>query len=652
MAVKILLINKVIGGVGDMFDAKPADVKDNLYLAVNGAWQEKAEIPSDKSRTGGFSDLDLGVEKKLMEDFHEFANDEGKINDDLMLQAVKLYRLANNVDHLSKFHQQPILKDIQRISDLNSLKDLSDNCAQLGKDGFPLPIGVEVDADMKDTAKNALYIGGANLILPDKSYYDEKNESGKKLLAKYAEVAGRLLSMIGYKLDDAKTIVEKALAFDKSLVPIVKSSEEWADYTKVYNPMDFKEFVTKSDNLDLKSMAVDSINDTPEKVIITEPRYLDNLDKLVNDDTFENIQAWMMVRFLTSNASVLDEEFRQTIGEYQLAKSGAKEIQNRTKYAYNLAAGIFSEVVGTYYGKKYFGEKAKEDVRSMVKKMISIYEQRLSENTWLSEDTKKKAIVKLDKIVIKVGYPDKIEDIYNKFEINENDSLYDNISRIKKIINQDALDQYHKPVDRTKWLMPGHMVNACYDPSRNDITFPAAILQAPFYSLEQTNSENFGGIGAVIAHEISHAFDNNGAQFDEYGNMNNWWTKDDYAKFKTLTQKMIDEFDGIPYAGSKVNGTLVVSENVADVGGLRCALEAAKQDSDFDAKKFFTNWAKVWRNKSTKQLTEMFLSIDVHSPAPLRANVMAQNMDEFYDAFGVTEKDGMWLDKDKRVNIW
>ena len=647
-----MLMSKIIGGAGDMINAKPADYKDNLYLAVNGAWQEKAEIPADKSRAGGFMDLDEGVEKSLMKEFHEFANDETKVNDDLMLQAVKLYRLANNVDHLSKFHQQPILKDMQRINDLTNVKDLSDNLAQLGKDGFPLPIGVEVDADMKDTAKNALYIGGAGLILPDKSYYDEKNESGKALLAKYAEVAGRLLSMIGYKLDDAKEIVEKALAFDKSLVPIVKSSEEWADYTKIYNPMDLSEFIKKSDNLDLKSMVVDSINDTPEKVIITEPRYMENLNKLVNDDTFENIKAWMMVGFLTGNASILDEEFRQTIGEYQLAKSGAKELQNRTKYAYHFASSVFSEVVGAYYGKKYFGEDAKADVHSMVEKMISIYEQRLSENTWLSEDTKKKAIVKLDKIVIKVGYPDKIQDLYSKFKINENDSLYDNVSRIRKIIAQDSLDQFHKPVDRTKWLMPGHMVNACYDPSRNDITFPAAILQAPFYSLDQTSSQNFGGIGAVIAHEISHAFDNNGSQFDEYGNMNDWWTKEDYAKFKVLTQKIIDEFDGIPYAGSKVNGKLVVSENVADVGGLRCALEAAKQDSDFDAKAFFTNWAKVWRNKSTKQLTEMFLSIDVHSPAPLRANVMAQNMDEFYDAFDVQKGDGMWLDEDKRVNIW
>jgi Predicted metalloendopeptidase len=170
--------------------------------------------------------------------------------------------------------------------------------------------------------------------------------------------------------------------------------------------------------------------------------------------------------------------------------------------------------------------------------------------------------------------------------------------------------------------------------------------------LKQLSSENYGGIGAVIAHEISHAFDNNGAQFDEYGNMNNWWTKDDFAKFKVLTQKMIDQFDGIPYAGGKVNGKLVVSENVADGGGLRCALEAAKTEDDYDVKKFFINWARVWRLKATQQFNELLLSTDVHSPGPLRANVQAQNMDEFYDAFDIKESDGMWLDKDKRVNIW
>ncbi|WP_238333677.1 M13 family metallopeptidase [Companilactobacillus mishanensis] len=635
-----------------MIDAKPADYKDNLYLAVNGKWQETAEIPADKPRTGGFMDLDEGVEKTLMKEFHEYAEGYEKSDNKLLMEAVKLYRLANNVDHLNKYHQQPILKDIQRIVDLKNVKDLSDCLAELSLNGFTLPIDLDIEADMKDTSKNVVYIEGASLILPDKAYYEDGNDSGKQLLDKFAEVSVKLLSMIGYDLDKAQKIVDHALAYDRRLVPIVKSQEEWADYTKVYNPMQFDEFVTKSSSVDLKSLVTDSINDTPDKVIIEEPRYLEHLDELINDDIFDEIKAWMLVIFLTNNASNLDEEFRQTIGEYSLTLSGAKELQNRTKFAYHKATGMFSQVVGTYYGKKYFGEAAKNDVHSMVEKMISIYEQRINDNTWLGEATKKKAIVKLENIKIKVGYPDKIDDIYSKFEVDENASLYDNISKIAILKREDTLDSYHKPVDREKWLMPGQMVNACYDPSRNDITFPAAILQAPFYSLKQTSSQNYGGIGAVIAHEISHAFDNNGSQFDEFGNMNNWWTDEDYAKFKELTQNMIDEFDGIPYAGGKVNGKLVVSENVADVGGLRCALEAAKGESDLNLHEFFINWARVWRLKATQEFNELLLQTDVHSPGPLRANVMAQNMDEFYKEFDVTEKDGMWLEPSKRVNIW
>lgn len=647
-----MFTSKIVGGAGDMVDAKPANEKDNLYLAVNGAWQEKAVIPADKPRTGGFMDLDEDVEKTLMKDFHEFANNEDTIKDDLLFQAVKLYRLANNVEHLDKFHQQPILKDIQRITDLKDINDLSDKLAELSADNFPLPIDVSIDADMKDTSTNVVYIEGADLILPDKSYYDEDNESGKTLLKKFSEVSVKLLSMIGYDLDKAQAIVKKALDFDKLLVPIVKSQEEWADYTKIYNPMDFKEYITKSNAVNLEKQVVELIDETPEKVIIEEPRYLDNLNKLVNSENFENIKEWMLVTYLTDNASNLDEEFRQTIGEYSLALSGAKELKNRTKYAYHKAANIFSQVVGTYYGKKYFGQAAKDDVTNMVKKMISIYEQRINDNTWLGEDTKKKAIVKLETIKIKAGYPDKIDELYSKYEVEETSSLYDNVINFRRIRRQDELDSYHRPVDRAKWLMPGHMVNACYDPSRNDITFPAAILQAPFYSLKQSSSQNYGGIGAVIAHEISHAFDNNGAQFDEFGNMNNWWADEDYAKFKELTQKMINEFDGIPYNGGTVNGKLVVSENVADVGGLRCALEAAKTEKDENLREFFINWARVWRLKATKEFNELLLKTDVHSPGPLRANVMAQNMDEFYQEFNITPDDGMWLDKDKRVNIW
>lgn len=650
--MKILLTHKIVVGAGDLVAGKTASFKDNLYLAVNGDWQATAEIPADKSSAGASSGMDVEIEKTLMDDFAKFEKDETSIDSPELVQAVKLYKLAKDTDLLKKFHQKPILKDLDRIESIKSLTELNENIAELAKNGFPLPLGIGIDADMKNTVKNVVYLDGADLILPDKSYYEDGNESGKKLLAKYAEVAKKLLIMVGYAEAAAQKLVDQTLAFDASLVPIVKSSEEWADDIKIYNPISFDDYLTKSKYLNLKSFIVDQINATPEKIIVMQPRYMDNLDKLVNDDTFENLKAWMLVSLVFDGASSLDEDFRQTVGEYRLAYTGAAELQSRTKFAYHLAENTFSEVVGVYYGQKYFGETAKLDVQKMVKQMIDIYEQRLAGNDWLSEDTKKKAVLKLQKMVIKVGYPDKIEAVYHKLQIDDSISLYDNLAQIQKVVTQYELDQYKQPVDRGKWLMPGQMVNACYNPTSNDITFPAGILKEPFYSLKQTVSENFGGIGATIAHEISHAFDNNGAQFDELGNINNWWTDEDYAKFKELTQAMIKEFEGIPFAGGKVNGTLVVSENIADIGGLRCALEAAKLDTNYNVKEFFISWAKTWRFKATQQLNERLLSMDVHAPQPLRANVHAQNLDEYYEAFDVQPGDGMWLDKDKRVNIW
>ncbi|WP_334332046.1 M13 family metallopeptidase [Companilactobacillus sp. HBUAS59544] len=650
--MKVLFIQKIRGGVGDLDSGAPADYKDNLYLAVNGKWQEKAEVPADKSSAGASMDLDLKIEKELMNDFQTLAEDDQQVPNQELLQAIKLYRLAKNVDFLKIFHEKPILKDLKKIEDLQNLTDFNAKLAQLGKEDFILPINIWIDADMKDTKHNVVYVDGVDLILPDNSYYDADNESGKKLLAKYAQVSEKLLQMIGYSQDKAQETVKQALAFDKTLVPAVKTSEEWAEYTKMYNPMDFAEFVGKAKNVDLKSLVVDQVEATPEKVIIVQPRFLKSLDGLVNDETFENMKAWMIVRYLVANSHNLDEDFRLAVGDYDLAFSGAKELPSRVKFSYQLAESNFDEVIGIYYGQKYFGEKAKEDVHQMVVRMIDIYKQRLADNSWLSQATKEKAIVKLNKIVIKVGYPDKVQDIFHHLKIDETKSLYENVTQLNRVVRQFELEKFQKPVDRSVWLMPGEMVNACYDPSRNDITFPAGILQAPFYSLQQTSSENFGGIGATIAHEISHAFDNSGAKFDEFGNLNNWWTKEDYAKFEKLTQDMIDQFNGIEFAGGKVNGKLVVGENIADVGGMRCAIEAAKMDKDYDPKAYFITWAKSWRFKATPQYNERLLRTDVHAPQPLRANVMSQDLDEFFQAFDVKPGDGMWLDEDKRVEIW
>jgi putative endopeptidase len=251
-----------------------------------------------------------------------------------------------------------------------------------------------------------------------------------------------------------------------------------------------------------------------------------------------------------------------------------------------------------------------------------------------------------------MGYPDSIREIWTRLVFDPEDSLFAVMSKLRAIRQKDNLGKLLKPVDRTEWVMPGHMVNACYNPTSNDITFPAAILQKPFYSLSQSVSENLGGIGAVIGHEISHAFDNNGAHFDENGNLKNWWTEEDFKAFKDLTADMIAQFDGIEYHGGKVNGELVVSENIADNGGMGVTLEIMHTLASPDFQAYFKNWARVWCMKAKEEYIRLLLTSDVHSPTVLRANIPPRNFSEWYEAFGVTERDGMYIAPEKRISIW
>ena len=645
----------VRGGAGDTTAAEATRAQDNLYLSVNGEWAKTAEIPADRSTTGGFADLAVGVEERLLADFAKFRQDLTQVKTPELQEAVKLNQLALDFKKRDADGTRPADAMLNKLDKLQNWSDVNQHLADLIKDGTALPFSLGVEPDMKNTSVYLLYVDVPGLILPDKTYYAADNESGQQLLAVWSEMAIAVLQKFGYDETQATQLVDQAKAFDAAIVPFVKNSEELADYTKQYNPYEFADFLKLTPEIDFATAIPEILASTPEKIVLTQPKYFENLSKLVTPATFDQYKSWLIVNEILSTTGFLSEELRQLGGTYGRAISGQKEAANQEKHAYRLANGYFSDVVGQYYGATYFGDTARQDVTVMIKTMINVYKKRLANNAWLSQATKDKAIIKLNNIVIKVGYPDQVRAIYSQLKIKtaaEGGDLLNNILNLAKIFRLDNFAKIKQPVDRTRWAMPGNLVNACYDPSFNDITFPAAILQAPFYSLEQTNSQNYGGIGAVIAHEISHAFDNNGAKFDEQGNMVNWWTDADYAAFEERTQAMIQEFDGISYAGSQVNGKLVISENVADGGGLSCALEAAKEDDDVDLKAFFNNWAKVWRIKATNEYRQLLLSIDVHAPGPLRANVQAQNMDDFYQAFDVTEQDGMWLAPEDRVNIW
>ncbi|RVU71030.1 MULTISPECIES: M13 family metallopeptidase [Lactobacillus] len=643
----------VRGGAGDILkpdtNTRP---QDNLYLAVNSEWLEKTEIPSDRSRIASFDGIDLKIEKNLMQDFSDFADGKKDVPDVKdMDKAVEFYKLVRDFKKRDADGAEPIKADLATIESIRDFNDFNLKAADLANIAA-LPFSMYVDADMKNTKINVTHFGGPSVFLPDTTTY--QTDGAKKLLDVLKKQSVKLLTMAGVAEGKAEEYAENALKFDDKLSKVVKSAEEWADYPAMYNPMDIKDFEAKFKEFQIDYFLKESFGEVPDRMINTEPRFLDHVNEIINADNFEEIKAWMIVKFINSNASYLSQDFREAAFPFHQALSGQPELTSQEKQAYHLANGLFSEPVGVYYGRTYFGEEAKKDVEDMIHKMLGVYEQRINDNTWLSEATKKKAIVKLKALILKIGYPDKIEAIYDRFKVtpaNEGGSVYSN-ERDAAIESQKYnYEKLHKDVDRTVWLMPGNLVNACYDPQRNDLTFPAAILQAPFYDLKQDRAENYGGIGTVIAHEVSHAFDNNGAQFDELGNMVNWWTDADYAEFKKRTQAEIDLFDGIKYGPVTLNGKQIVSENIADQGGLTAAVQAAKDEGD-DLKKLFENFARIWANKQLTESIKTQVAVDVHAPGPERANVQSQCQDDFYEAFAVKPGDGMWLDPDKRVHIW
>lgn len=630
-------------------------LKQDFFEAVNEDWLKTAKIPADKPATGGFQDLVVGIDELLMNDIDQMLADPKIVKSEMMQHFLRFYQLANDYDRRNQLAEKPLLPLLERIEKLNSFEDLNQQLPEWTLDSLPLPFSLDVDADMKNAQTNALFAYPPSLFLPDKTYYSSDHPNRAQLLNVFFEMMVQLVQLSGKDKNQAEAIVEQAIQFDKLVAPHVKSAEEKADYSKMYNPQPFTTFINYTNKVDLEKLVVGLIGVAPDQVIVTDPVYFEHLAELLTTDHFQLMKSWMIVKTIRSLSSYLSEEFRQVSGIFSRTLSGTDEAMQPKKAAYYLASGQFDQVVGDYYGKKYFGEAAKKDVEQMIQKMIQVYKNRLEKNTWLSDATRKKAILKLDKLGVQVGYPETIPTLFKQYQTvpkEEGGTLLSNALIFSKLALKDRFARWNKPVDRTEWEMSADTVNAYYHPFRNIIVFPAAILQAPFYSLNQSSSANFGGIGAVIAHEISHAFDNNGALFDEYGNLNNWWTQEDLAHFQEKAQAMIEEFDNLPFADGIVNGKLTVSENIADAGGLSCALEAAKTEQDHSLEDFFISWATIWRTKAKKEYQQLLLQIDVHAPAKLRANIQPQNLVEFYETFAIQEDDAMYLPPEKRVHIW
>ena len=625
-------------------------IQDDLYEYVNGEWLEKAIIPDDRPTIGGFANLAEDVEKIMMNDFKDFKAGTKHSDINGMCDAIKLYNKIMDTDTRNALGIKPLMPLLDKIKAIDSLEKLNDNLLFFTENNIPLPVDFGVDANMQDATSNCFIIQGPSIILPDTTYYG--NETGDKLLAVYKDMALKLLAYTSLTKEEQEEYINDTLAFDSAVASQVKSMLEWADYVKNHNPMPLDEVCNYLQPLAFKKLLATIYDNLPQELIVYDPKAIKNMNMYFNNDTFKQYIHWAYVKTLLANANKLSQEMAAISTTYRRCIMGIDSDPILEKQAYQIASSVYSEPCGIYYGRTYFGEEAKKDIISLVKKIIDTYKDRIAHNNFLEEATKQKAILKLSTINIKMGYPDDVRAIYKEMIIDDNDNYFEAMNKINKIKIHHNLNKLYKPVDKNEWQMPGHMVNACYDPSRNDITFPAAILQKPFYALSQSVSENLGGIGTVIAHEISHAFDNNGAHFDENGNLFNWWSENDSKAFKELTNKMIKQWDGIPFGNTSVNGELVVSENIADNGGMAVTLQIMHTIKEADFKAYFINWAKIWCQKAKDEYIDFLLKNDVHSPCKLRANIQVRNFKEWYDTFNVTDTDQMYIKEEDRIIIW
>ncbi len=630
---------------------KNVRVQDDLFLAVNGEWLETAVIPDDRPSTGGFSTLDQNVEKLMMGEVKAFASGEKSSEITGVSDAVRLYRKVLDEERRNSEGIKPLLPLLHRIAAVDTVEKLNAALKDFYLEGVELPFDLGVDVDWKDATKHCLMMQGPSTILPDTTYYG--TEAGEQIMGVFRSMAEKALAFTDLSAEDQKKYLEDALAFDAKVAQKVKSSVEWADYVKMYNPTPTDEVAESVKPIDFKAFLKSLWGDiVPDVIIVADPKAIKELGFYFSEETLESYVHWAYLKTLLAGLAYLSEEMYAVSTIYRRALTGVQSDPPLEKQAYRAVSDCFSEPLGLYYGRTYFGEEAKKDVVDMVRKIIDAYKDRIAKNGFLREETKKKAIKKLSTMEIKMGYPDDVRAIYKKFKVDEASSYYEAFTKLMRISVEDEVDKLSRPVDRGDWHMPGHMVNACFDPFMNDITFPAAILQKPFYSIKQSKSENLGGIGAVIAHEISHAFDNNGSHFDENGSLFDWWGEEDFAAFDKLTKEMIAQWDGIEFCGEKVNGELVVSENIADNGGMAATLQVMHETEGADFQAYFLNWGRIWCQKANPEYIRLLMKNDVHSPAELRANIQVRNFPEWYEAFGVTEKDKMYIAPEKRIIIW
>ena len=632
---------------------------DDFYNYVSGSWMKTAKIPADKPAWGSFYMLMEKTDEQCLSILDDLLQKEyPKGSEGEKIQT--LYKEYISWDKRNADGLKPLELYFQKIDAIHSLNDLQNYLQEMTskRANHICPIGVY--ADMKNSKMNAVYLGNFALGL-GKDYYQKENPSNTEALAKYQDYVADIFKVLKDPLPQEKA--KQIVAFEKNIAKYMLTSEEENNPNLSYNPVTTKELSTLVKNLNLPEL-LEKVGVHTDGVILTEIGLYKHYDTFINEKNLPLIKDYLRYKLVTLNSNFLTQELNDlTFNFYNKYLMGQQEQRPMNKRALELINGILGEAFGKLYVEKYFPEKAKDQMLTLIDYLKKSFAQHIKNVTWMGDTTKEKAMEKLHKFSVKVGYPDRWED-YSKLTMNPEVSLFENITQVGEWAFQKALDKVGKEVDKTKWVLPPQTVNAYYDPTSNEIVFPAGILQPPFFSFEADPAVNFGGIGGVIGHEMTHGFDVSGAEFDANGNLQNWWEPADKENFQKATEALAKQYDQYePVKGIFVNGTMTNVENIADLGGVNIAFDAlqmylkdhgsvGKISGFTQEQRFFLAWASVWRTLSTDQYITNQVKVDPHSPDYLRAFAPLTNVDAWYKAFDVKEGDKLYRKPEDRVKIW
>ena len=640
---------------------------EDFYKFVNGGWLKKTEIPADKTRWGTYDELRQKTDIDALNILKEATeNPKYKSNTD-QGKAVNLYKSILDTVGRNKKGLSPLKPYLAKINSIKNVKDLQALLIEMEPIGGIGFLGVGIGGDAKNSNRNVIYVSPGIVGLPDRDYYVSDDRDSKEKREKYVLHVARMLQFLGENQKKAKSDADKILELETAISQPRFDRVERRDRRKSYNPMKVSDLQKLTPSIDWNAYLTNIGLKNVDSLVVTQPKYMIALEAIFKENKVKDWKAYLRWSLLNGSVGKLSKTVEVANWEfYGKTLTGAMKQRPHDERALQAINGAVGEALGKLYVEKMFPEEAKIKAKKMIKNIIVAYQNRINNLTWMTAETKIKAIEKLNKITIKIGYPDKWKD-YSALTLNspeEGGTYFENMKNISRWRFKEDIEKLKKPVDKTEWGMSPQIVNATYSPSFNAITFPAGILQPPFFDYRVDEALNYGAVGGSIGHEISHAFDDSGARYNGDGNLVDWWTAEDLKQFTALTGALAEQFSALePLPGVHVDGKFTLGENIGDLGGINAVYDGLQIylkengnpgliDGFTPEQRLFISWTTKWRSQIRDEALKNQLKTDPHSPGKYRAYVPLQNVDAFYSAFDIKVGDGMYVTPEKRVKIW